>query len=266
MKKYKWLVPTLYIIFLMLPIYWLINMSFKTTTEIINTYSLWPQKFTTENYVKIFTDSTWYMGYINSITYTVFNTIISVAAALPAAYAFSRFRGFKGARYSILAAEMMPPAILILPLFLLLYKLELIDSRVGVITAHLTFVIPVVTWFLIGFFDEVPKDLEDQAMIDGYTRFQAFYKVILPVVRPGLGAAGVFGFVLSWNDLFYSLLLTGAESRTLPVAIAGFWTFRGIELGKMAVAILIAVIPVLILSYSIQKHLIRGIGGSGVKY
>ena len=103
-------------------------------------------------------------------------------------------------------------------------------------------------------------------MIDGYTRFQAFYKVILPVVMPGLGAAGVFGFVLSWNDLFYSLLLTGAESRTLPVAIASFQTFRGIELGKMAVAILIAVIPVLILSYSIQKHLIRGIGGSGVKY
>ena len=83
MKKYKWLVPTLYIIFLMLPIYWLINMSFKTTTEIINTYSLWPQKFTTENYVKIFTDITWYMGYINSITYTVFNTVISVAAAGP---------------------------------------------------------------------------------------------------------------------------------------------------------------------------------------
>ena len=85
MSKIKWLVPTIYIVFLMLPIYWLINMSFKTTTEIINTYSLWPQKFTTENYVKIFTDSTWYMGYVNSITYTVFNTIISVAAALPAA-------------------------------------------------------------------------------------------------------------------------------------------------------------------------------------
>ena len=92
MKKFKWLVPTLYIVFLMLPIYWLINMSFKTTTEIINTYSLWPREFTTENYVKIFTDSTWYMGYVNSITYTVFNTVISVAAALPAAYAFSRYK------------------------------------------------------------------------------------------------------------------------------------------------------------------------------
>ncbi len=206
------------------------------------------------------------LNILNSFFIALITVFISLMCGAPAAYAFSRFRGFQGARYSILAAEMMPPAILILPLFLLLYKLELIDSRIGVIIAHLTFVVPVITWFLIGFFDEVPKDLEDQAMIDGYTRFQAFYKVILPVVMPGLGAAGVFGFVLSWNDLFYSLLLTGAESRTLPVAIASFQTFRGIELGKMAVAILIAVIPVLILSYSIQKHLIRGIGGSGVKY
>lgn len=219
-----------------------------------------------ENWSEIALNSGVPLNIFNSFMIALTTVIIALSCGAPAAYAFSRFRGFQGARYSILAAEMMPPAILILPLFLVLFHLKLIDSRIGVIAAHLTFVLPVVTWFLIGFFDEVPKELENQAMIDGYTRFQAFYKVILPAVRPGLGAAGVFGFVLSWNDMFYALLLTGGESRTLPVAIAGFWTFRGVELGKMAVAILIAVIPVLILSYSIQKHLIRGIGGSGVKY
>ena len=202
----------------------------------------------------------------NSFFVAVSTVGISLLVGCPAAYAFSRYRGYQGARYSILAAEMMPPAILILPFFLVLYRLQLIDSLLGVIAAHLSFVVPVITWFLIGFFDEVPKDLEDQAMIDGYTRFQAFYKVILPVVRPGIGAAAVFGFVLSWNDLFYALLLTGSESRTLPVAIAGYWTFRGVDMGKMAVAILIAIIPVLILSFFIQKHLVRGIGGGAVKY
>lgn len=227
---------------------------------------IWRFEPTWENWGEIALNSKVPFNIMNSFFIALTTVVISLICGAPAAYAFSRFRGFHGARYSILAAEMMPPAILILPLFLLLYRLELIDSRFGVITAHLTFVLPVITWFLIGFFDEVPKNLEDQAMIDGYTRFQAFYKVILPAVRPGLGAAGVFGFVLSWNDLFYALLLTGAGSRTLPVAIAGFWTFRGIELGKMAVAILIAVIPVLMLSYLIQKHLIKGIGGSGVKY
>lgn len=227
---------------------------------------IWQFEPSWDNWNKIALNSDVPFNIVNSFLIALTTVMISLLCGAPAAYAFSRFRGFQGARYSILAAEMMPPAILILPLFLVLFHLKLIDSRIGVIAAHLTFVLPVVTWFLIGFFDEVPKDLENQAMIDGYTRFQAFYKVILPAVRPGLGAAGVFGFVLSWNDLFYALLLTGAESRTLPVAIAGFWTFRGIDLGKMAVAILIAVIPVLILSYSIQKHLIRAIGGSGVKY
>ena len=100
MTKYKWLVPTIYIIFLMLPIYWLLNMSFKTTTEIINTYSLWPQQFTLDNYKKIFTDSTWYNGYLNSIYYVVINTIISVSAALPAAYAFSRYKIWETNTYS----------------------------------------------------------------------------------------------------------------------------------------------------------------------
>lgn len=202
----------------------------------------------------------------NSFFVAACTVVIALICGAPAAYAFSRFRGFHGARYSILAAEMMPPAILILPFFLVLYHLGMIDSHIGVIATHLSFVVPVVTWFLIGFFDEVPKDLENQAMIDGYTRFQAFYKVILPAVRPGMAAAAVFGFVLSWNDLFYALLLTGSDSRTLPVAIAGYWTFRGVDMGKMAVAILVAIVPVLILSHAIQKHLIRGIGGGAVKY
>lgn len=201
----------------------------------------------------------------NSFIVAAVTVGIALLIGCPAAYAFSRYRGYQGARYSILAAEMIPPAILILPFFLVLYRLQLIDSLIGVIAAHLSFVAPVVTWFMIGFFDEVPKDLEDQAMIDGYTRFQAFYKVTLPVARPGIAAAAVFGFVLSWNDLFYALLLTGSGSRTLPVAIAGYWTFRGVDMGKMAVAILIAIIPVLILSFFIQKHLVRGIGGGAVK-
>ena len=111
MKKFKWLVPTIYILFLMLPIYWLLNMSFKTTTEIINTYSLWPQKFTFENYITIFTDSTWYTGYLNSIYYVVMNTVLSVAAALPAAYAFSRYKflGDKHLFFWLLTNRMAPP-------------------------------------------------------------------------------------------------------------------------------------------------------------
>ncbi len=202
---------------------------------------------------------------LNSLIVSLATVAIALLVGCPAAYSFSRFKAGGPARFTILSASMMPPVILILPLFLVFYHLGLLDTLAGVVVAHLTLVMPVVTWFLIGFFDDVPRELEEQAMIDGCTQFQAFVRVILPTVRPGLAGAGVFGFVLSWNDLFYALILTGGESRTLPVAIAGFWTFRGIDMGKMAVAILLAVVPVLIVSFFIQKHLIRGLGGGAIK-
>jgi multiple sugar transport system permease protein len=127
-------------------------------------------------------------------------------------------------------------------------------------------VLPVVTWFLIGFFEAVPRELEEQALVDGYGRFAAFRKVVLPQVLPGIAAAGIFGFVLSWNDLFFALILASGETKTLPVAIAGYNTFRGVELGEMSVAILVAVVPILVLSFFVQKRLVRGIGGGGLKY
>jgi len=131
--------------------------------------------------------------------------------------------------------------------------------------APLTFVLPVVTWFMIGFFDAVPRELEEQAMVDGHGRFGAFRKVVLPQVLPGLGAAAIFAFVLSWNDLFYALVLAGGRAKTLPVAIAAFNTFRGVDLGAMSAAILVSVGPVLVASFFIQKRLIRGISGGGLK-
>jgi len=140
------------------------------------------------------------------------------------------------------------------------------DSLLPLIFAHLSFVLPVVTWFLIGFFDSVPRSLEEQARVDGFTRFKAFLLVVLPQVYPGLGAAVIFGFTLSWNDMFYGLILTPSRSAILPVSIAGFNTFRGVELGAMSAAILVAVVPVVIASFFIQRKLVQGISGGAVKF
>jgi ABC-type glycerol-3-phosphate transport system permease component len=159
----------------------------------------------------------------------------------------------------------MPPAVLVVPLFLLAFDLQLRDTPIAVIASHLTFVLPVVTWFLIGFFDAVPKEFEEQAMVDGYGRFQAFRRVVIPQVLPGIGAAAIFGFVLSWNDLFYALILAGGNTTTLPVKIASFNTFRGVELGAMSAAILVSVIPVLVACFVVQRRLVRGISGGGLK-
>ncbi|MBC8267208.1 MAG: carbohydrate ABC transporter permease [Rhodospirillaceae bacterium] len=253
------------LVIVLFPFMWIFVTSLKPP-DLVAVPNVWIFEISGVNWRSVLLESNIPQNIFNSLIVGIVTVVIALAVGCPAAYSFSRFKSTAATRFSILAAEMMPPAIMILPIFLLLYQLSLIDTLWGVILAHLTFVIPVVTWFLIGFFDEVPRELEDQAMIDGCTHFQAFYKVILPVVRPGLAAAAIFGFVLSWNDMFYALILTGGESKTLPVAIAGFWTFRGVEMGKMAVAILIAIVPVLIVSFFVQKHLVRGLGGGAVKF
>jgi ABC-type glycerol-3-phosphate transport system permease component len=192
---------------------------------------------------------------------------VAVVAGTLGAYALSRFKAGGGAaRFGILLSQVMPPAVLVVPLFLVAFDLQLRDTVWAVMASHLTFVLPVVTWFLIGFFDAVPRELEEQALVDGYGRFAAFRRVVLPQVLPGLGAAAIFAFVLSWNDLFYALVLAGGNSRTLPVAIAGFNTFRGVELGAMCAAILVSVVPVLVASFFVQRRLVRGISGGGLKY
>ena len=184
MKSLKWLVPTFYIVFLMLPIYWLLNMSFKTTNEILGVFSLWPQKFTFSNYAKIFTDPTWYNGYINSITYVVINTVISVSVALPAAYAFSRYRflGDKHLFFWLLTNRMAPPAIFALPFFQLYSAIDLFDTHLAVALAHCLFNIPLAVWILEGFMSAVPKELDETAYLDGYSFWRFFVKIFIPTI------------------------------------------------------------------------------------
>ena len=254
------------LIVVLFPYTWIFLTSLKPTVLVAQP-DVWIFPPTLDNWREVLLESDAPRYLMNSIIVALSTVLIALMVAAPASYSFSRFKTGGGpVRFSILAAEMLPPAVLIVPLFLLMFNLQLLDTHIALIAAHLTFVTPVITWFLIGFFDEVPKELEEQAMVDGYTQFQAFYKVVLPTVRPGLAAAAIFGFVLSWNDMFYALILSGGNNKTLPVAIAGFWTFRGIEMGKMSVAILIAIVPVLIVSFFIQKYLVKGLGGGAVKY
>jgi multiple sugar transport system permease protein len=182
------------------------------------------------------------------------------------AYSIARFRtGGDALRVGILLPTVVPPTVLAFPLLALALSLHLNDSLIAVVAAHLTYVVPLVTWFMVGFFQAVPRELEEQASIDGFGPFRAFLLVVVPNVLPGLGAATLLGFMLSWNEFFYALMLAPGTSRTLPVAIAGFNTFQGVELGPLCAAVLVSVVPVLVLSFAVQRFLVRGAGGSGVK-
>jgi multiple sugar transport system permease protein len=203
---------------------------------------------------------------LNSLIVGLVTVGICIIAGAPAAYSFSRFNvGGNKARFLVLLAQMLPPATLIIPLFLLMYQLKMTSSLIKVVISHLTVLLPLVTWFLIGFFDEVPRELEEAALVDGCTRWQTFFKIVLPIVRPGIGAAGLFAFVLSWNDMFYALILTSAKWRTLPVGIAGYWTFRGVEMGQMSAAIVLAIVPMIALSFFVQRFMLRGMARGAVK-
>ena len=170
------IVMGLYLIFLLLPIYWLLNMSLKTNTEILGSFSLWPQDLTLENYIKILTDESWYIGYVNSLIYVVMNTVISLTVALPAAYAFSRytFMGDKHLFFWLLTNRMAPPAVFALPFFQLYSSVGLFDTHIAVALAHCLFNVPLAVWILEGFMRGVPKEIDETAYLDGYS-FPRFF-------------------------------------------------------------------------------------------
>ena len=255
MKKFKWLVPTIYILFLMLPIYWLLNMSFKTTTEIINTYSLWPQKFTFENYITIFTDSTWYTGYLNSIYYVVMNTVLSVAAALPAAYAFSRYKflGDKHLFFWLLTNRMAPPAVFALPFFQFYSSINLFDTHVAVALSHCLFNIPLAVWILEGFISAVPKELDETAYVDGYSFWRFFIKIFIPTIVAGIGVTMFFCFMFSWVELLLAKTLTAVAAKPIAATMTRTASTSGYELGLLAAAGSLTIIPGAIVIYFVRK-------------
>ena len=260
MKRLTWLVPTLYIIFLMLPIYWLINMSFKTTNEILGTFSLWPHNFTLDNYIKIFTDRTWYQGYINSISYVVLNTLISVTAALPAAYAFSRYKFFgdKHIFFWLLTNRMAPPAVFALPFFQLYSASGLFDTHLAVALAHCLFNIPLAVWILEGFMSGVPRELDETAYVDGYSFWRFFIKIFLPSIAAGIGVAAFFCFMFSWVELLLAKTLTSVEAKPIAATMTRTASTAGYELGLLSAAGTLTIIPGAFVIYFVRNYIAKG--------
>ena len=260
MRSFKWLAPLLYIVFLMLPIYWLLNMSFKTTNEILGAFSLWPRDFTLANYAKIFTDSTWYGGYVNSLTYVVINTVISVTAALPAAYAFSRYR-FLGDRHLffwLLTNRMAPPAVFALPFFQLYSAMNLFDTHIAVALAHCLFNIPLAVWILEGFMSAVPRELDETAYVDGYSFPRFFVKIFIPTITAGIGVTAFFCFMFSWVELLLAKNLTSVAAKPIAATMTRTASTAGYELGLLAAAGTLTIVPGAFVIYFVRHYIAKG--------
>lgn len=256
----KWLVPTLYIVFLLLPVYGLVAMSFKTTSEILGGFSLFPQEFTLENYAVIFTDPTWYNGYINSIIYVVTNTLISVIVALPAAYAFSRYRflGDKHLFFWLLTNRMAPPAVFALPFFQLYSAIGLFDTHLAVAIAHCLFNIPLAVWILEGFMSGVPKELDEIAYLDGYSFWRFFIRIFIPTIAAGIGVAMFFCFMYSWVELLLAKTLTSVDAKPIAATMTRTASSSGYELGLLAAAGSLTIIPGAIVIYFVRNYIAKG--------
>ena len=260
MKKMTWLIPTVYIVFLMLPIYWLVNMSFKTTNEILGSFTLWPNNFTVENYVTIFTDPTWFMGYVNSLTYVTINTIISLLVALPAAYAFSRYRflGDKHLFFWLLTNRMAPPAVFALPFFQLYSAIGLFDTHIAVALSHCLFNIPLAVWILEGFMSAVPKELDETAYVDGYSFGRFFFKIFIPTIAAGIGITMFFCFMFSWVELLLAKTLTATIAKPIAAIMTRTSSTSGYELGLLAAAGSLTIIPGAVVIYFVRNYIAKG--------
>jgi glycerol transport system permease protein len=202
-----------YLIFIFAPIYWLLRMSFMTSSDIMGAFSFLPRNMTLENYATILGDPTWYPSYVNSAIYVTLNTVISLLVALPAAYAFSRYRflGDKHVLFWLLTNRMAPPAVFVLSFFQLYSTVGLMDTHLAVALAHCLFNMPLAVWILEGFMSGVPKEIDETAYLDGYSFPRFFLTIFMPLIRAGIGVTAFFCFMFSWIELLLARTLTSTD-------------------------------------------------------
>jgi glycerol transport system permease protein len=253
-------VMALYLLFVLLPIYWLVNMSLKTNTEITTSLTLWPRQLTFTNYVRIFTDQSWYSGYIHSITYVLINTALSVTVALPAAYAFSRYRflGDKHLFFWLLTNRMAPPAVFALPFFNLYSAIGLFDTPWAVALAHCLFNVPLAVWILEGFMAGVPREIDETAALDGYPFPKFFVKIFLPLIASGVGVAAFFCFMFSWVELLLARTLTTVNAKPIAATMTRTVSAAGMDWGMLAAAGVLTIVPGALVIWFVRNYIAKG--------
>ncbi len=250
----------LYLLLSFIPIYWLVGMSLKTNEEILGGFTPWPREPTLANYVILFTDPDWSNGYINSLTYVGINTVLSVLLALPAAYAFSRYRflGDSHLFFWLLSNRMSPPAVFLLPFFQLYSSIGLFDTPWAVAFAHMLFTVPLAVWILEGFMSGVPREIDETAYIDGYSFPRFFVRIFLPLIRSGVGVTAFFCFMFSWVELLLARTLTSVEAKPIVATMTRTVSAAGMDWGLLAAAGVLTLVPGAVVIYFVRNYIAKG--------
>ena len=249
------------------PYLWILMTSFKSRLDALASTPVWLFTPTLEHYPKVFLDK----GYLplawNSVLVATSTTALSLVIGVPAAYVFARhdFAGKEDLFFFFLTTRMAPPISVVVPMFLLFSALGITDRPIAVILAHSTFNLSLVVWMMRGFFADIPREIDEAAMMDGHSRGGMFLKVLVPLAAPGLAATAVLCFILSWNEFLYAFVLVAFEGRTLTVGIPGLITPHGTLWGQVTAVAVVATLPIIIFTFLVQHHLVRGLTFGAVK-
>ena len=257
------------VVLVVFPFYWMTITSFKSEDQMRSLTSMfWPKPLVTENYGQLLHKTEFAAWYGNSVIVAVSSTVLATAVGTIGAYALARLR-FLGRGFlasATLITYLVPPSILFIPLYAQIRNLGLANSLSGLIAAYPSFTVPFVTWLLMGYFESIPEELEEAAMIDGATRFGAFWRVVLPLSAPGVLAAGLYAFTQAWNEFLYALVfITDGKLRTLPVGLASFITGDVYGWGYLMAGAVLTTLPVIAAYVYLQKYMVEGLTAGSVK-
>jgi len=268
-SAFAYAVLTTLLLLVLFPFFWMTITSFKGEDQMRSLVSMfWPKPFVGENYQQLVGKTDFVAWYRNSIIVSVSSTLVATAIGTIGAYALARLK-FLGRAFmasAVLITYLVPPSILFIPLYAQIRNLGLADSLTGLIAAYPSFTVPFVTWLLMGYFESIPEELEESAMIDGATRFGAFYRIVLPLAAPGLLAAALYAFTQAWNEFLYALVfITDVKLRTLPVGLSTFITGDVYGWGYLMAGAVLTTLPVIAAYTYLQKYMVEGLTAGSVK-
>jgi multiple sugar transport system permease protein len=261
----KTILLLIYALFALFPLLWMLILSFKPDNEMFTTTFFFTP--TLSNFQAVFSKSDFLGTLWNNLVVSCLAVALSLLVGVPAAYALGRFdfKGKEDIAFTFLSFKFAPEILVIIPLYLIYQQLHLIDSTLGLIWVYQLISLPLLIWILRGFFEDLSKDMEAAAQLDGYSWWQVFFKMLLPLVKPGLVAAGLLCFIFCWNSFTFALLLGGGHTQTSTVSMTQFLASDTVHYGWVAAAALICALPEIILALLIQKHLVRGLSFGAVK-
>lgn len=252
--------------FFLFPIYWLLAISFKTPDEIFAYPPVWvPASLQLSNYQVLFKDGD-YVTVVNSLVVAGISTVLAMTLGTMCAYSIARFRtGGDDFALWIISNRMIPPIVIVFPVFLLYVRLGWVDTYIGLIVLYTAFSLPYVIWMMRGYIQDVPLELEESALVDGCSRWQVFTRIVLPVARGGLFATAVFTFVFAWNDFVFALVLTRNAVTTFPVQVTHYFGGQSNFWAKIAAMSALGTVPIFIVVATLQRFIVRGISLGAVK-